>query len=104
MQKNKSKTRVRDGKNPIPYQQRKATKKARQKIREKGYLQVDEMKLKHSVVFHAKTNEVIGLADDMVDLESVMGRILFEEGDKLEAVVYVSQWQYVMFGQNGLEI
>ena len=45
------------------------------------------MKLKHGVVFHAKTNEIIGLADDMVDLESVMGWILSKEGDKLEAEV-----------------
>ena len=84
---------MRDGKKSVPYQQRKTTKKGRGRLKEKGYLQVDEMKLKHGVVFNSMTGEVIGLADDMLDLENIMTQILSEEGDTVEAAVYVNLWQ-----------
>ena len=94
---------MRDGKKPVLYQQQKTTRKGRGRLKEKGYLQVDEMKLKHGVVFNSMTGEIIGLADDMLDMESVMTRILSEEGDTIEAAVYVNLWQYVAFGIKGLE-
>jgi len=71
----------------VPYQQHRATKKARGKLIEKGYLQVDEMKVKHGIVFNPITGEAIGLADDMLNMESLMSRILPEEGDTVEAAV-----------------
>ena len=103
LQRRNSKGIVKYGKSPVPYQQHKATKMATNKIREKGYLQVDEMELKHGVVFNSINGEAIGLADDMLDMENIMSRILSEEGDTVEAAVYVNQWQYVKFGPKGLE-
>ena len=61
------------------------------------------MKLKHGVVFNSQTGEVIGLADDMLDMESLMSSIFSEEGDTVESAAYVSLWQYVKFGAKGLE-
>ena len=103
MQSNHKKTRVRDGRNPVPYQQRKATKKSKGALIEKGYLQVEKMKLKYGVVFNSQTGEVIGLANDMLDMESVVTRIFSEDGDTVEAAVYVNLWKYVKFGPKGQE-
>ena len=60
-------------------------------IVEKVYLQVDGMKVKHGVVFDPMTGEAIGLVDDMLDMKSLMYRILSEEGDTVEAAVNLNQ-------------
>ena len=59
LQSHNKKTRVRDGKKSVPYQQRKTTKKGRGRLKEKGYLQVDGMKLKHGVVFNSMTGKLL---------------------------------------------
>ena len=103
LQRSAQAAHVKDGRNPKPYQQRQATKLGRGKSREIGYLMCDEMKLKHGIYWSTQTGEAVGLADDMLDMDSIMRRILQEEGDTVEAAVSVNQWQYVSFGPNGLE-
>ena len=103
MQRHKTAVTVKDGRNAKPYLQRLATKKARGRKKEKGLLQVDEMKLKHGVYWNTQTGEAGGLANDMLDMDTFMTRLLSEEGNKVEAAVYVNQWQYVAFGTDGNE-
>ena len=103
MQRHKTAVTVKDGRNAKPYLQRLATKKARGRKKEKGLLQVDEMKLKHGVYWNTQTGEAGGLANDMLDMDTFMTRLLSEEGNKVEVEVYVNQWQYVAFGTNGNE-
>ena len=55
----------------------------------------DEMKLKHGVLWNSQTGKVVGLADDMLDLNSMMKRLLSDKGDVVKPVVYVNQWQYI---------
>ena len=49
------------------------------------------MKVKYGVVSNPMTGEAIGLADDMLDMESLMSRNLSEEGDTVEAAVNLNQ-------------
>ena len=103
MQQNTKAAFIADGRNPKPYQQRQATKDGRGKWREVGYLQCDEMKLKHGIYWNTQTGEAVGLADDMLDMDSVIRRVLSDGGDEPKAAVYVNQWQYVSFNPEGLE-
>ena len=61
------------------------------------------MKLKHGVYWNTQTGEAVGLVNDMLDMDTLMTRLLSEEGNKVEAAVYVNQWQYVAFGTDGNE-
>ena len=45
----------------------------------------------------------MGLADDMLDMDSIIRRVFSEDGDEPKAAVSVNQWQYVSFGPAGLE-
>ena len=103
LQRNAKEAHTKDGRTPKPYQQRLATKHSRGKSREVGYLQCDEMKLKHGIYWNTQTGEAVGLADDMLDMDSIIRRILSDDGDVPKAAVSVNQWQYVSFGTNGLE-
>jgi len=45
------------------------------------------MKLKPGIYWNTQTGELVGLADDMLDMESIIRRVLFDEGDEPKAVV-----------------
>ena len=70
---------MRDGNSSKSYAQHKASRNARKMFKEKGYLQVDEMKLKHGIFWNSKTGEAIGLVNDILGMDTVMRRILSDE-------------------------
>ena len=59
MQHNNQTYHVRGGKNAKPNQHWQASKRARGKSKEKGYPQVDEMKLKHGFYWNTQTGEAV---------------------------------------------
>ena len=62
---------------------------------EYGYLMTDEMKLKHGILWNSRTGEAVGLADDMLDLTSMLKHLFSEEDNAVKAAVYVNQWRYI---------
>jgi hypothetical protein len=89
----KQQNKVRDGEDVKAYQLRAAARGIESS--EYGYLMCDEMKLKHGVLWNSMTGEAVGLADDMLDLSSVLKRLMSEEGDAVKPAVYVNQWRYI---------
>ena len=63
----------------------------------------DEMKLKHGVVWNSQTGEVVGLADDMLELSAKLKRLLSEEGDVVKPAEYVNHWRYISISAEGTE-
>ena len=92
----KQQNKVRDGEDIKAYQLRAAARGIKKS--EYGYLMCDEMKLKHGVLWNSQTGEAVGLADDMLDLSSVLKHLLSEEGDVVKPAVYVNQWRYISIG------
>ena len=90
LQRVKERNKVRDGRDIKVYQLRAA---ARGIIRlcKYGYLMCDEMKLKHGVLWNSQTGKAVGLADDMLDLNSMMKRLLSDKGDANERVSETTQ-------------
>ncbi len=103
MQRRKADNKIADGQTSKPYELKKEEMKRRNIVALNGYLECDEMKLKDGVVFRTKTNEPVGLANDMLDLETLLRRVLSDEGHTLEAATYVNQWQYVAITKDGIE-
>ena len=54
----------------------------------------DEMKLKHGVLWNSQTGKAVGLANDMLDLNAMMKRVLSDDGDVVKPAVYVNCWRY----------
>ena len=104
LQCGKKESYVSDDKISKPYTQRKASRNVGKKSKEQGYSQVDKMKLKHGIFWNMKTGEAIGLANDILDMDTMIRRILWNDGDNVEVAVYANQWQYVSFTPGGLEI
>jgi hypothetical protein len=94
LQNIKQQNKVRDGRDIKVYQLRAASRGTHRKP-EYGFLMVDEMKLKHGVLWNSQTGEAVGLADDMLDLQSIMKRLFSKEGDVVKPAVYVNQWRYI---------
>ena len=67
------------------------------------YLMTDEMKLKHGVLWNSMTGEAVGIADDMLDLNAVLKRLLSDEGDVVKPAVYVNAWRYIAIRADGTE-
>ena len=55
----------------------------------------DEMKLKHGVLWNSMTGEAVGIANDMLDLNSILKRLLSDKGDAVKPAVYVNAWRYI---------
>ena len=60
-----------------------------------GYLIFDEMKLKGGVIFNLLTGEAVGMADDMLDLKSVLKRLFSDDGQEFKGAEKVNQWMYM---------
>eukprot|EP00984_Skeletonema_dohrnii_P030078 scaffold21210_cov78-Skeletonema_dohrnii-CCMP3373.AAC.1 len=103
MQRNKKVNKVTSGQTSKPYEIKRAEMNARNIDELEGYLECDEMKLKDGVVWNTKTNQPVGLADDMLDLDSLLRRVLSEDGHTVEAAKYVNQWQFVAITDGGVE-
>lgn len=65
-----------------------------------GYLIFDEMKLKGGVIFNSQTGEAVGMADDMLDLKSVLKRLFSDGGQEFKGAEKVNQWMYMTLGPN----
>ena len=63
----------------------------------------DEMKIKHGILWNSRTGEAVGLADDMLDLTSILKRLFSEEGNAVKPAVYVNQWRYIAICANKTE-
>ena len=61
------------------------------------------MKLKHGVLWNSQTGKASGLAKDMLDLSSVLKRLLSEEGDEVKPAGSVNVWKCIVFGETKLE-
>ena len=77
--------------NAKPYQQRRTRRNTRKIFKKKGYLQVDKMKLRHGVVWDTITGKVVDLANNILDMDTMICWLLSEKSDKVEAVVYMNQ-------------
>eukprot|EP00978_Attheya_sp_CCMP212_P008975 scaffold21162_cov65-Attheya_sp.AAC.10 len=58
---------------------------------------VDEVKVKYGMVFNSNTLEPIGMANDDLDLKTVMRSVLNGSDNCAKPAVYVSQWRYKDF-------
>mmetsp|Transcript_21959 Transcript_21959/g.34430 ORF Transcript_21959/g.34430 Transcript_21959/m.34430 type:complete len:449 (+) Transcript_21959:355-1701(+) len=103
MRRVKAETKVKDGQTTKPYLTVKAMMKARGIEKYEGLLQCDEMKLLHGMKWNTQTGDAIGLADDMLDINSIIRRVFSEDGHTVEAAIYVNQWQYVAITDVGIE-
>ena len=97
MQRVKAETKVKDGQTTKPYLTVKAMMKARKIEKFEGLLQCDEMKLLHGMAWNTQTGDAVGLADDMLDINSVIRRVFSEDGHT------VNQWQFVAITGEGVE-
>ena len=94
LQRVKQRNKLRDGRDVKVYQIRAATKGKLSKS-EYGYFMIVEMKLKHGILWNSRTGKAVGLADDMLDLTSMLKRLFSEEGNAVKPAVYVNQWRYI---------
>lgn len=69
-------------------------------IQEDGVLMVDEIKVKHGMVFNSHTLEPLGMANDDLDMKTVLRNVLSGDGNFAKPAVYVSQWRYKDFVAN----
>ena len=98
----KQRNKVKDGEDVKVYLMRAAAK-GHDLRSEYGYLMTDEMKLKHGVLWNSMTGEAVGIADDMLDLNSVLKRLVSDEGDVGKSAVYVNAWRYISIGAKKTE-
>ena len=59
--------------------------------------------MKHGVLWNSQTGKLTGLARDMFDLNSILKRLLSEEGNKPKPAVYVNCWKVSIFTKNGMD-
>jgi len=102
LRKIKQRNKVKDGEDIKVYQMRAAAKGTDFRA-EYGYLMTDEMKLKHGVLWNTMTGEAVGIADDMLDLNAVLKRLVSDEGDVVKPAVYVNAWRYISIRADGTE-
>ena len=55
----------------------------------------DMMKLKHGILQNFMTGEVVGIADNLLDLNLVINILLSDEGDNVKTVLYINTWWYI---------
>ena len=60
-----------------------------------GYVMYDELKVHEGVVWGTFDGISVGLASDMLDLRTVLHRLLSKDGDTVEKAKYVNQWMYI---------
>eukprot|EP00956_Cyclotella_meneghiniana_P014896 scaffold22554_cov23-Cyclotella_meneghiniana.AAC.1 len=59
------------------------------------------MKLKGGVIFNSQTGKAVGMADDMLDLKSLLKRLFSDGGgQEVKAAEKVNQWMCVTLGPN----
>ena len=63
----------------------------------------NKMKVKHGVLWNSQTGKLVGIAKDMLDLSSVLKRLLLEEGDEVKPAESVNCWKVVIFGEKEIE-
>jgi hypothetical protein len=104
LQRVKQENRVKDGRDIKTYQLRQAARQFKDDKGniclqdEYGILSVDhEMKLKQGIIWNSQTGEAYGLAEDMLDLQSILRRFFSEEGNVIKPAEYVNQWMYTSF-------
>ena len=103
LRKIKQRNKVKDGEDIKVYQMRAAAKGLDLRS-EYGYLMTDEMKLKHGVLWNSMTGEAVGIADDMLDLNAVLKRLVSDEGDVVKPAVYVNAWRYISIRADGMDV
>ena len=59
----------------------------------------DEMKVKNGVMWNSQTGKATGHTKDMLDLSSILKRLLSEEGDEVKPAEYVNCWKCIVFGK-----
>ena len=84
IQKGKAENKVSDGRNTKVYENRAATKLVSRNNTEYCYVMNDEIHLKDGVKWHSATGATIGLEDDMLDVSSILHRLLSEGHGKIE--------------------
>ena len=99
----KSMTKVKDGQTTEPYLRVKSMMKVMKVDKLEGLVQCDEMKVLHGIAWNTQTGDAVGLADDMLDFNSLIRRIFSDDGHTVEAAVYVNQWQFVAITEGGIK-
>jgi hypothetical protein len=103
IQRVRAESKVKDGQTTKPYLVVKGIMKGRGVGTFEGLLQCDEMKLLHGVAWNTQTGDAVGLADDMLDINSMIRRVFSDDGHTVEAAVYVNLWQFVAITDDGVE-
>lgn len=100
----KSISRTKDGDDKALYESRLRVKKDRssdgQGFMEVGILMVDELKVKHGMVFNSSSMEPFGMADDDLDMKTVLREVLSGADMSAKPAQYVSQWRYKNLATN----
>ena len=66
-------------------------------------LYTDEIKVRHGVTWNSQTGQSTGIARDMLDLKSVLNRLVSEEGDQPKAAEYANCWKCNVFTEQGMD-
>ena len=80
------------------YEMRAATLQASGKKCECCYAMSDETHLKSGVKIHSATGATIGLENNVLDVSSVLHRLLSEGNGKGEKATKANQWLLISFG------
>ena len=94
-EKIKSANRISAGRDSRVYENYLSAKQAKGEDQVFGFLMYDEMKIHEGVVWNSQTGLSVGLAEDMLDLKSLLHRLLSEGGDTVDRAKYVNQWMYI---------
>ena len=50
-----------------------------------------------------RTGEVVGVADNKLDLNLIFKRLVLDEGDTFMPIVYINTWRYIATRLNGIK-
>ena len=95
LEKIKGANRVSAGRESRAYENYLVAKQSRNEDQVSGFLMYDEMKIHEGVVWSSQSGLAIGLAEDMLDLKTLLERLLSDGGNTVEGAKYVNQWMYI---------
>ena len=98
MNKAMAENKVSDGRCPKAHEMRNATKQANGERTECCYAMCDEIQTKDGVTCHSATGSSLGLENDMIDLSTVLHRLLSDDKGGVHKAKKASQWLLVRFG------
>ena len=96
--KSHSETKASNSRETKIYETQSATKQANGEQTEFTYAMCDEIHIREGVKYHTLTGATLGLKNNMLDVVTVLHRLLSEDKRKVEKAKKANQWLIICFG------